>query len=364
MAAFALSLHTNIAKLVTSNMLTNINQTMAASAYWQASLADDYLIWASQSVPWKWNPAKLNQKSNGAARFLNKTSPGTGESSTPLISQHTATTPRLSSEEKQLSGKVKPSLISTPPVTPEKQSSNGIISSFDTACQHPLSPIDRLSILTGSPPESIFIPESPPSTTTTHESSPSSPPLFITENFEARASPKGGYGAFALQKITAGTVILSEYPLINCPDDGNGYFYQVYDGLSTEDRKAFLELASWSKIDDDPVTAIWKTNRFRLDQTHSGLFLKASRFNHACLAQSSCYYRWDRASYQMHFTSMKDIAKGEEITVSYAISPDFLYEDYGFFCDCKACPTLSAGEKLRKKSEVESKLSSEVRRKW
>ncbi|RDW87432.1 hypothetical protein BP5796_03126 [Coleophoma crateriformis] len=336
----------------------------AASVYWQVSLADDYLVWASQSVPWKWNPAKLNQKSNGAAGFLHKISPGTGKSSTPSISQHSATTPQLSIEEKLTPEKFKPSPISTSLVTPEKQSNNGIISIFDTVFQHRLSPIERLAILTGSPVEAIFIPDSPPEITTTHENPPPSPPLFVTEHFEARASPKGGYGAFAIQNIAAGTGILSEPPLINCPDDGDGHFYQAYEGLSADDRKAFLKLASWSKIDDDRATAIWKTNRFRLDQTNSGLFLKAARFNHACLAQSSCCYQWDPASNQMHFTTTKDVAKGEEITISYATNPDLLYEDYGFFCDCKACPTLSSGEKFRRKCEVESKLRTELRRKW
>ena len=55
----------------------------------------------------------------------------------------------------------------------------------------------------------------------------------------------------------------------------------------------------------------------------------------------------------MVFTTLSDISKGQEITISYANVPTHLYQNYGFFCDCPGCPP---GSFASKKWEYENDL--------
>jgi hypothetical protein len=84
-------------------------------------------------------------------------------------------------------------------------------------------------------------------------------PLYtVAPYFEVKKSPKGGYGAFALQDIPPYTEILFEHPLLQATSID---ILEKFDYLSAEDKKVFLRLASFDKLDSNKVVAIFKTNR-------------------------------------------------------------------------------------------------------
>jgi hypothetical protein len=66
------------------------------------------------------------------------------------------------------------------------------------------------------------------------------------------------------------------------------------------------------------------------------------RINHTC--RPNAWYRFDEATMKMHLIAMRNIAAGEEVTISY-IPPGCdrvdrvrsLNNYWGFFCDCRLC---------------------------
>jgi hypothetical protein len=76
--------------------------------------------------------------------------------------------------------------------------------------------------------------------------------------FQVRRSPKGGYGAFALQDIPPYTEILSEHALLQATSSD---ILQYFERLSEKDKEVFMLLASFDKLDWNKVVAIYKTNR-------------------------------------------------------------------------------------------------------
>jgi hypothetical protein len=40
----------------------------------------------------------------------------------------------------------------------------------------------------------------------------------------------------------------------------------------------------------------------------------------------------------LRVTTLFDVAKGQELTISYTNIPDDLPGYYGFYCDCPSCP--------------------------
>ncbi|PMD33679.1 hypothetical protein L207DRAFT_381703, partial [Hyaloscypha variabilis F] len=113
-------------------------------------------------------------------------------------------------------------------------------------------------------------------------------------------------------------------------------FYK-YESLPVEKRVEYRSLVGWKGTSDFEVLAIFKTNRFEICGSLGGIFLKSSRFNHACHPYSTCTYKYDSSQGRLIVTSLFPIAKGEEITISYSPVASSLYDSYGFYCDCKAC---------------------------
>jgi hypothetical protein len=91
-------------------------------------------------------------------------------------------------------------------------------------------------------------------------SPPTSPtrPLFTTEFFEVRPSAKGGYGAFAIENIAKGTIILTEKALFTA--EFTEVFY-AYENLKPKERKEYRSLYSYQGVDNELLLAIFKTNR-------------------------------------------------------------------------------------------------------
>ena len=78
--------------------------------------------------------------------------------------------------------------------------------------------------------------------------------------------------------------------------------------------------------------------RFEVSRREGGIFLKCSRFNHACHPWANCTYRAVEGK-RLKVTTLFNIAKGQELTISYTNIPEKLPGFYGFYCDCPACPS-------------------------
>lgn len=85
--------------------------------------------------------------------------------------------------------------------------------------------------------------------------------------------------------------------------------------------------------------------RFETGNGRGGIFLKSSRFNHACHPHSTCTYCWDEDTNKLTFTTLMDVKKGQEITISYTSKPKTLWVNYGFNCDCPKCQPEKDAEK-------------------
>ncbi|KAM0310011.1 hypothetical protein ACHAO8_008487 [Botrytis cinerea] len=190
-----------------------------------------------------------------------------------------------------------------------------------------------------SPP--LLLPPSPP---------PEKAPTFENEFYEVKRSPKGGLGCFAKVNIESETMIHSEEPLFL---SSMVQIYYHFEQLTAEQQAAYLKLHHWHGLAAHKVLAIFQTNRFHVPGGKSGIFLNSSRFNHACPGFCNSTYDFRKDINKMVFTTLRDISKGQEITISYANVPTHLYQNYGFFCDCPGCPP---GSFASKKWEYENDL--------
>jgi len=249
-----------------------------------------------------------------------------------------------------------------PPAQPRQSRS-----SFQkTILTSPTSP-ESLSLRCQTPLSSSLTPTLSPSSSSSSNqsfstSSSEAPPLFTTEFFEVRKSPKGGYGAFAIKDIEKDIVIMAEKPLFRAT-----YMevYYKYESLSTSQREEYRSLHGWEGVNEHQVLSIFKTNRyvhtrstsyraenflesttpllivsidsFETSEGKGGIFLKSSRFNHACHPFSTCTYSYNQSQGRLITKTLQAIPRGQEITISYCNVPTFLYENYGFYCDCPNC---------------------------
>lgn len=78
--------------------------------------------------------------------------------------------------------------------------------------------------------------------------------------------------------------------------------------------------------------------RFETTEGKGGIFVKSSRFNHACHPHATCKYGYTSYDDTLTFTACQSIQKGQEITISYTTNPSQLMDNYGFYCDCSGCP--------------------------
>lgn len=199
-----------------------------------------------------------------------------------------------------------------------------------------------------------------------------------------------GYGVVAIKDIPVGEIVLRDKALIGIDNhdttsrSAQADINRQYEALPNENRRAFdtlhcyisdkqraaTEKLAWDIMDDDRIRAdymrdyeraqTFATNCFDIGTsvTQAALFLHASRFNHSCLP--SCDYDV-RLPYSgagvskalWHAYAVRDIKKGEEITISYN-SRDELREDrqhhlleiWGFECTCEVCDP-SDGDQAR-----------------
>ncbi|KAK8011175.1 hypothetical protein PG990_010140 [Apiospora arundinis] len=168
--------------------------------------------------------------------------------------------------------------------------------------------------------------------------------------------PGAGYGAVALRKIARGTRIMADAPLFVVPttvNDVKTMAQIIALGLkkaSKNQAREFLTLDNAHKA-NGPLVGTASTNVHPMGgggATEAGLFLAACRINHACVPNAQNKWRADLGRMTVH--AARDIAAGEEITLTYlpALFPyaerqTILKEHFGFVCACATC-SLPAGE--------------------
>ncbi|KAM0269036.1 hypothetical protein ACHAQH_009853 [Verticillium albo-atrum] len=162
--------------------------------------------------------------------------------------------------------------------------------------------------------------------------------------------PGKGLGLVAVTKIIKGTRIFSESPLLRVPRSTNSKkragksLAKDISTLSDDERQAFFSLYNAFEDEATPELGIVRTNALPLgsDASTGGVFVEASRVNHACLqnAQNS----WNEGLQKLTIHSIRDIDEGEEITIMYlrdrtnrAARQLALQRDFRFTCSCELC---------------------------
>ena len=161
-----------------------------------------------------------------------------------------------------------------------------------------------------------------------------------------------GQGLVATQDIPRGTRILAEKPLFKIPVEGTSpkvvemEIANKLKLLSKDELRAFLSLRNNVPGTSTPFLNIVRTNSLPLGHgsqtTEGGVFLEVSRINHACLP--NCQHTWNTDIGQETIHAVKDIHKGEELTITYlynvqtyAIRQQHLKDSFDFTCSCQLC---------------------------
>ena len=164
-----------------------------------------------------------------------------------------------------------------------------------------------------------------------------------------KSIPNKGQGLIAVQIIPKGTRILSEKPIFTTSGRGNSLdiinqrIAKELKQISKQNQRAFLSLHNNFHGSLAPFLGIAKTNGLPLGPgaTESGLFLQASRINHDCLP--NCQHTWNANIGEETIHAVREIAQGEEITISYALTGlsksrrEHLQKNFGFDCTCSLC---------------------------
>lgn len=172
------------------------------------------------------------------------------------------------------------------------------------------------------------------------------------QNFTLQDVPGKGKGLVAIEKISKGTRILSEEPIIVVPGNRLNIeqlqisIYQQVANLSEHQRRAFLSMPNIHPYSDaaERYVGIFQTNSLPagVDEDEGAIFLEACRINHAC--DNNAQKSWNEKIKRHTVHALKDIDKGEEITITY-LSPlknrtarqKALQERFDFTCLCHLC---------------------------
>ncbi|CAK7215754.1 hypothetical protein SBRCBS47491_002591 [Sporothrix bragantina] len=183
------------------------------------------------------------------------------------------------------------------------------------------------------------------------------PTLEVNDTFAIRPSALGGLGCFALRDLYRGDHVLVERPLIRT---NLLYLFHELECLSPEGRAQFEALHAWHP---DPNASraeqIWTANTFIAGELE-GLFVVASRFNHACSGspKQNIGYRYDRHQNVLVLTATARILAGTELLISYGKSRQMLQDRFGFECECGSCQMGGESTKLLTAEELYRRMWS------
>ncbi|KAJ3556355.1 hypothetical protein NM688_g2075 [Phlebia brevispora] len=181
--------------------------------------------------------------------------------------------------------------------------------------------------------------------------SPSNPCYRISE------APKKGLGMFARRAIKRGELIAQERPV-----------YASTGALRVLDDQGSLTGAFWKRVSAGrkPLRGTLATNFLQIDMspepdptvTYVGCFPVLSRANHACTPCANYFFSFTNFTGQLW--ALRDIAEGEEITISYCdlAEPKETRQTYlrdQFFFDC-TCATCSLPNEEAKQSDARRRM--------
>jgi hypothetical protein len=173
---------------------------------------------------------------------------------------------------------------------------------------------------------------------------------MIQRPFEITKIMGKGHGVLATCKILKGTRILSEKPIFVVPRTVNDLdivervIIKSLARLDEGQRKAFFALTNIHGTKHSAALGIARTNILPLGAAavEGGLFLQASRFNHAC--SHNAQNTWNTDTNQLTIHAFKDIEAGEEICISYLDGSENyrtrqrnLKDRFAFECSCNLC---------------------------
>ncbi|KAF8885568.1 hypothetical protein CPB84DRAFT_1750156 [Gymnopilus junonius] len=220
-----------------------------------------------------------------------------------------------------------------------------------------------------------------------------SSPSHYLENSKLDAISKG-LGMFALLPIPVNATIVVERPALIMPyvTAFPALVEEAFESglrmLDDETKTAIMDLARSPQTREvkSVYDAILKVNSLPITltvpskeengphgelETHKGIFLKTSSINHSCSPNAK--WEWDLKTFSLLVKSVRAIASGEEITISY-VSPllpyhlrrEALFSAYSFHCTCDSCVGL-AGRltsnpdiDLRDEVEATARLSDRI----
>ncbi|KAJ5742587.1 SET domain-containing protein [Penicillium nucicola] len=172
--------------------------------------------------------------------------------------------------------------------------------------------------------------------------------------YELKDVPGKGKGLVATIKVRQGTRILCEEAIIRVPHNydqlGNKklqrHMCQQVNALTEQQRLAFLSLHNIYpyKNPAEQYIGIIRTNAFSIEEDGigGGVFLEASRINHAC--DNNTQKSWNENIKRHTVHALRDINEGEEITVYYLAvqnsrqaRQEALRAKFKFSCSCRIC---------------------------
>ncbi|KAL4901263.1 hypothetical protein BDW74DRAFT_181841 [Aspergillus multicolor] len=160
--------------------------------------------------------------------------------------------------------------------------------------------------------------------TSLNRQAPATDAMYTVKNI-----PGKGKGLVATERISQGTRILCEELIIQSPghldqlstEKLESHIKQQVDTLTDEQRREFLALHHIYTYTTpaEQYLGIIRTNALQTDdvdgQTAGGIFLLASRLNHACDNNAQKARNPNIKQQTVH--ALRDIAQGEEITIYY-----------------------------------------------
>jgi hypothetical protein len=161
-----------------------------------------------------------------------------------------------------------------------------------------------------------------------------------------------GKGLIATKHIPKGTRIISEKPILTVPRHAPNLeqlqidLYQQVCSLNEDQMREFLALSNIYPYTNsaERYQGIVRTNALPAgqDSREGGVFPKACRINHACDSNATNF--WNKNLDQLTIHALRDIWKGEEITISYLSAvrnrrarAEELLQSFKFTCSCQLC---------------------------
>ena len=193
--------------------------------------------------------------------------------------------------------------------------------------------------------------------------------LTRIRGFEVKKARAKGLGVFALQEFYRGDLVIAEAPLfaiphqpVECEGRKGGRVNRetleaAIDALAPEKRQEFESLDN-THPSLMGRCGIFATNSFGFhNEDSAGIFLHCSRFNHSCCPNAT--YSWHPEVKRLRIYALRDIARGDEISISYSGSTvsysstrterQAQFQRRGFTCKCAVCtqPNTTASDERR-----------------